>query len=402
MPQSFARLSCWLILAGSLALAACREDVTAPSSEQPEPALAAAAAALLLDRVSAGHHFTCGIDLENRAWCWGINNEAQLGDGTLTNRSRPVLVKTSIRFVQISAGASHACAVSTGNRVYCWGLNDQGQVGPTVFRQRTPRMVATIPFVQVEVGAFHTCALTPTNLAYCWGDNRWGQLGDGTTTRHSSPAPVVGGRKFRRVNAGAATTCAVTPADLAFCWGNNDFGTVGDGTQHNIRPLPVAVADGHAFRQVAVGNAHTCGLTSGRRVFCWGLNDVGQLGDSTRTLRPSPVPVSGDRSFDQLATGVNHSCAVNGTTHRAFCWGENFAGELGDGTKTQRLTPVAVLGGLSFSGVSAGAYHTCGVTTDKLAYCWGHDAQGQLGVGGTPPPSPGGVPFRPKPTAPVG
>jgi alpha-tubulin suppressor-like RCC1 family protein len=173
------------MLLGGIAVVAsgCREDAESPTAPEVTPALSTASAPLSFLSISSGSYHTCGVAVNNRAYCWGNNQEGQLGDGTTTDRSRPVAVARDISFLQVSAGYNHTCGVSTNNRVYCWGLNDFGQLGATNFRYSKPALVSGgFHFSQVNTGGRHTCAVTPVNLAYCWGDNSSGQLGDGTTT----------------------------------------------------------------------------------------------------------------------------------------------------------------------------------------------------------------------------
>jgi alpha-tubulin suppressor-like RCC1 family protein len=193
-----------------------------------------------------------------------------------------------------------------------------------------------------------------------------------------TPVLVSGGLSFAAVSAGfefdlREHTCGVTTGGVAYCWGSNAFGQLGDGTSLNIKIVPVLVLGGHTFASVrAAGADHTCGVTTGGVAYCWGWNSQGVLGDGTATNRTTPVAVAGGLSFAAVSASVFHT---------AYCWGANAQGWLGDGTTTGRLTPVLVSGGLSFAAVSAGNGHTCGVTTGGVAYCWGSNAFGKLGDG---------------------
>jgi alpha-tubulin suppressor-like RCC1 family protein len=132
---------------------------------------------------------------------------------------------------------------------------------------------------------------------------------------------------------------------------------------------------------VGSGSFHTCGITPAGAAYCWGQNDFSALGDGTTTQRTSPVPVAGGLSFAAATGGGFHTCGVT-TGGAAYCWGSNRDGELGDGSAAfTQTTPVAVVGGLSFAVVSPGAFHTCGVTAGGSAYCWGSNLNLQLGNG---------------------
>lgn len=222
---------------------------------------------------------------------------------------------------------------------------------------------------QLHLRCDHTCGVTTANRAYCWGNNHSGQLGDGTGTTRLTPVAVAGGLEFRHVSAGQGHTCGLTRDDRAYCWGENNLGQLGDGTTTR-RHRPVAVAGGLSFRQVSVGFLHSCGIDAvNHKALCWGSNEYGRLGDgSTLKQRLKPVPVTGGRSFSQLSAGWDHTCAVTPGA-RVFCWGNGSNGQIGDGKTYQRWTPRAVTGGLSFTRVSAGVFHTCGETTNNLPYC---------------------------------
>jgi alpha-tubulin suppressor-like RCC1 family protein len=238
----------------------------------------------------------------------------------------------------------------------------------------------TLPFKQVSGGWYFTCGVTTDHRAYCWGS---GALGDGTSGNpRSAPVAVLGGLYFRQVSAGGTHSCGVTTDYRAYCWGGNFSGQLGDGTT-TVRLTPVPVVGGLSFVQVAAGVYHTCGLSyPDRRAFCWGLNSYGQLGDGTASDRPTPVAVLGGRQFRQVSGGQYHTCGVT-TTSQAFCWGNNQRGELGDSTTTARSMPVPVAGGRQFRQVDAGWTFTCGVTNGDRAFCWGQGAYGQLGNGKT-------------------
>jgi alpha-tubulin suppressor-like RCC1 family protein len=254
---------------------------------------------------------------------------------------------------------------------------------------------AALTFQQMSGGRGHTCALTTDNAAWCWGDNDTGALGTGDATGpegcfsynapipcSTRPTPVIGGRQFRWISAGDGYTCAVTTDFHPYCWGLNSFGELGIGGSVHQSATPLAVAGGHRFRQIETGIYHTCGVSyPDNGIYCWGSNDVGQLGDGTLTQRKTPVLVVGGLTFKQVGVGVFHTCAVT-TTDRVYCWGSNKSGQLGDSTTAiRRARPTKVVGGHLFRQVDAGWEHTCAVTTDFRAWCWGSGHQGQLGNG---------------------
>jgi alpha-tubulin suppressor-like RCC1 family protein len=245
---------------------------------------------------------------------------------------------------------------------------------------------AVLSFWQVDPGGAHSCGVASDRRLYCWGWNYNGQIGDGTSGTENSkarPVPVGGPLRFRQVSAGDSHTCAVTTDDVVYCWGWNHFGQLGDGTKSTQRATPAPVAGSHRFRSVDASSLHTCALSAtDNRAYCWGANGGGRLGDGTTTERLVPTPVTGSLRFRQVSTGGTHTCGLT-TDNRAYCWGENRGGQLGDRTEvSHRTTPTRVAIARTFKQLDAGAGHTCAVaTSDSRAFCWGDGRQGALGTG---------------------
>jgi alpha-tubulin suppressor-like RCC1 family protein len=238
-------------------------------------------------------------------------------------------------------------------------------------------------------GGAHTCALTTTGAALCWGYNDSGQLGDGTTTDRRTPAPVSSlGSGVAALAAGGYHTCALTAVGAVLCWGLNNLGQLGNGTtgleNNRLTPAPVSGL-GSGVTALATGDYHTCALTAAGGVLCWGANYGGQLGDGTTTDRLIPTPVSGlDSGVAAITAGSSHTCALTAVGD-VLCWGSNHSDELDNGTsglENNRLTPTPVSGlGSGVAAITAGGYHTCALTAAGGVLCWGANYGGQLGDG---------------------
>jgi alpha-tubulin suppressor-like RCC1 family protein len=369
----------------------CRGDeATEPTksdASELRATLATTTVPLAFRQISAGSFHTCGVTSDDKAYCWGNGESGQLGQGQTSGPSfTPVPVQGGLRFKTISGGVNYTCGLTTAGQAYCWGANSFGGVGDGT---RTARVLPTPVlggrrFRQLDTGGFHTCGLTdPDRKLYCWGANRYGQLGDGTKTTRTRPVAVFGGRVFRQVSGGSYHTCAVTPTNQTYCWGDNLYGQLGDGTQV-ARSRPVLVAGHHLFRQVDGGGSHSCATTTTYLAFCWGIGANGVLGDGIGSgfSQLTPRAVAGGLSFARVSTGLAHSCAET-TRNRVFCWGDNTRGQLGDGTTLQRNVPTAVAGALAFAQVSASGsgLYTCGKDNAGLTFCWGLNSAGQLGIG---------------------
>lgn len=258
-------------------------------------------------------------------------------------------------FDEVSVGVRHTCAAGADDFAYCWGANAGGEVGDgTNMNRTTPVRVQVEPdplidastvdladVASVTAGEIHSCALTNTGDAYCWGSNSNGQLGigDGTITGSNTAVLVAGGHTFASLEAGNQHTCGITTAGELFCWGDNGFDQLGDGTTTD-RTSPTLISTG-PFDLVAPGGFHTCALASGD-ISCWGANFSGQLGTGDISPRSTPTPiVSPSVSWQFVAAGESHTCAVT-VGDEVYCWGNNEDGQLGDGTTDSRDEPTLV------------------------------------------------------------
>jgi alpha-tubulin suppressor-like RCC1 family protein len=348
---------------------------------------------LVFTSVNAGHEFTCGLTPDSTAYCWGSNQSGQLGDGTTNSRLTPgaVHMPTGIGLIAMTVGGAHACGLTVNGEAYCWGENNSyGQVGDGTTTNRlapVPVHSGGVTFASIAAGGAHTCGLTATGQTYCWGQNLNGQLGNNSTTNQSTPVQVLqpGGVTFESITAGESHTCGLTATQVAYCWGWDGFGQLGDGGTTD-QSVPVAVSGGEIFVTLTAGGVHTCGRTPAGPPFCWGANVHGELGDGTGNNSSTPVQVAMPTGVDSLTpvAGGNHTCGLP-YPGAAYCWGYNFRGQIGDGTTSDRLSPVAVHqpASVDFLNLSLGLYHSCGLTPAGAAYCWGSNTSGQLGDGTT-------------------
>jgi len=303
--------------------------------------------------------------------------------------SNPQAVGGNITFQSLAAGADMACGVATSGAAFCWGSGGGYQLPGAVGVTDTPlplNVGGPVAFSSVSVGASHICGVTSAGTATCWGDGQAGELGTGAATYLAAAGTAVsGGLSFAMLSAGSGRTCGVTVGGAAYCWGSDGHWSLGTGAPRDTAVfVPVAVSGGLSFTFVATATegGHVCGLARGGIPYCWGNNDHGQLGiASAADSAIVPVPVVGGQIMTTLSLGALHTCGLT-PIGAAYCWGDNSVGQLGTGSSASyERAPAAVAGGLRFVSISGGNFHTCGVTTGGRAFCWGANNYGQLGNG---------------------
>lgn len=249
--------------------------------------------------------------------------------------------------------------------------------------------VATDPFSFVESGVvssnFTTSCLVDraASETRCWGNNSDGQVGNaGTITPQEVPEAVSGGLDLQSVSVGATHTCGVDSQNDAYCWGADDMGQLGDDTALVGQTSPVFVLGN--IRQVSAGDKRTCAITLDDKLLCWGDNSHGQLGQGLppvgepEVTTPTEVVVAGETFSKITHNAVKTYCAIT-NSQKLYCWGDNTYLQVGNGEITGNITaPEEIEGSLDFKFVSNSVQHTCAVTVDDDLYCWGQNDKGQL------------------------
>jgi alpha-tubulin suppressor-like RCC1 family protein len=289
---------------------------------------------------------------------WGHNRSGQLGDGTTTDQHTPVPVAALGGVRAVAAGNAFSVALRSDGAVFAWGNNQSGEAGNG--SAPTDQLIAVqvsgfgpgSGVVSIAAGGSHALALKTDGTVLAWGNNGSGELGDGTTADRSAPVPVTGlgpGSGVVDIAAGETFSLALKSDGTVLAWGNNASGELGDGSAPADQHTPVQVSGlgpGSGILEVVGGGAHSVALNSDGGVLAWGNNQAGELGDGTApTDHDGPVHVAlpaGARAVD-IAAGLEHSLGLlsDGTV---LAWGDNALGQLGDGTTTRHPTPVAVSG----------------------------------------------------------
>ena len=304
------------------------------STQVPGTPLAAGNIAVTLPQVGASFRVRVGVE----------------------NKERYILGKQS------SASFYHSCAIALNGRAYCWGSGNSGKLGNgSTASSRVPVAVNTSGVLagktikQISAGENHTCAIASDNRAYCWGSNKNGQLGNGSTADSNVPVAVnmsgaLAGKTIKQMSTGYSSTCAIASDNRAYCWGSGNNGQLGNGSTADSR-VPVAVnmsgaLVGKTIKQILAGGDHGCVVASDDKMYCWGLNNNGELGNNSSVNSSVPVAVNADgvlagKTIRQMSAGFSSTCAVD-SGYGIYCWGYNSNGQLGNNSTNNSRVPTYV------------------------------------------------------------
>ncbi|UOE99810.1 RCC1 domain-containing protein [Bdellovibrio reynosensis] len=323
--------------------------------------------------------FACGIK-NGELYCWGENVDGQLGinDPALVKKYVPQRVGNGSTWTDVAGGVFASCGIKSGG-LYCWGDDQNGELGNgagSTAKVLVPeRIGASTQWQEIAAGPVSFCGIDGGKL-FCWGNNV------------DTPQQVGTSTTWQSLGMGAGHNCGIDGGKL-FCWGMGGDGQLGDGLGQDSA-TPVQVGTSTTWTAIAAGYMHTCGINSGK-LFCWGQDTVGAVGNgagSGNVLTPQQIGIS--TSWQSLGITVfsEHSCAVNGG--KLFCWGYNYSGQVGDGTYIDSESPVQIGSSDKWTKLGEGDSHTCGINEGRL-HCWGDNWYGQIAVPN--PPSLTGVDY---------
>ena len=269
---------------------------------------------MLAKHIIGGFGYVCAVALDGRVYCWGSNSNGKIGSGNTSSALVPSAVKISgalvgkvIKQIEPSSAGNHSCVIASDDKAYCWGHNGFGQLGNnntvnslTPVAVDTAGVLASKTIKQIASGGISSCVIASDDKAYCWGSNNFGQLGNGNLKNSSTPTPVsttgvLAGKTIKQITAGTEFTCAIASDDKAYCWGSNSSGELGNNSTINSG-VPVAVNTsgvlaGKTIKQISAGSSHTCAIASDDKAYCWGSNSSGELGNNSTINSGVPTHV---------------------------------------------------------------------------------------------------------------
>lgn len=362
------------------------------------------------DRLDVGYGYSCGLKQDGTAYCWGNDtsgtNRGLLGMGSfqggtdVLTPSNGVVAGGYTDWDVVKTDLRATCGIRSGS-LYCWGGNGKdsggtahGSLGLGNFATtdyHTPQQVSptVTDWIDLDVDGYYACALRSIGRLYCWGENTWGNLGDNTTVDKNVPTQVrdTAGTgswsDWTKFSVGTDNTCAIRSNGRLYCWGDNTTGELGNGTRTQTS-RPVEVSGGFSdWVYIAGEHQHNCGIRNSNRAYCWGANGSGQVGTgSTSTDEITPQLVTGGiTNWKKIKLNGATSCGLT-YSGSVLCWGGNAAGQLGDGTTTPRSAPATIING---SSGWIDLTHQCAINSARKAFCWGNNQNGKLGSGSDVP-----------------
>jgi len=318
--------------------------------------------------VVTGESHACARTDSGSVYCWGDATEGQLGIGTNSAMNVPTLIDvTSVAapkaVIGLSTKGSLTCALISDGRAFCWGPDYYEQLGNgqgTTSSNVPTQVAATTPFTQIAAATDHACALTSDGDTYCWGSVQSGGIGNGSNTGQPKNVPAAilttslpsNDTSFKALIPGGDSTCGITAAGLSFCWGSDNFGVLGNGGGNSNALAPSATlmtSVGGRAQVVAttVGYNNGCLLNAAGKPHCWGLDSFGTVGNGdplADVMAPVAVTVTSitsSQTFRTMSVGIANACGINGDG-LGFCWGEGFAGAIGNGSSANASAPAPV------------------------------------------------------------
>ena len=382
---------------------------------------------------TGGTENTVALTIAYTLFSWGRNNVGQIGDASIVDKSAPVAVGAALNlnlstdiiktvaqigassWSQVSAGDFHVYALRSDSGLFSWGKNDVGQLGASdVVSRSSPVQIGASTWSVISAGYSFGAAITSVGNLQTTGLNDKGQLGTSTTTNRGNFAGI-GSSSWTAVSAGSSSMIGTTLSNITFVWGTNTSGQLGlvdtanrsspvqlgsslaTSMYQTVYPSPTIVTtySNTSWTQVNVGNSFAVGIDNAGRLFAWGLNSTGQLGDGTtiNTMptksspsqiattassftfinTSSPVQVNAGTSWNAIAAGGTHVVAVK-SDNTLWSWGVNTFGQVGNGSTIAQYIPKQVDVQNSFTSVAAGNDFSAAINTNYTLWKWGYNS----------------------------
>jgi len=378
-------------------------------------------------KLDAGKNHAGLLTSQGQLFMWGEGAYGRLGTGLTKNELLPVNITRlsndfstfgTERIQDFSLGAEHSAALTSSGRLFTWGAGAEGRLGNgTTVNLNNPfeitnRFPANDKIIAIAMGGQHSSAITESGRLYMWGKGDYGRLGNGNTANQLTPVDITNlpssplyqiflQDKIVKVRLGSEFSGALTQSGRLFLWGRGHVGQLGNNnTLSQIFPVDITnrftqLLGGEKIIEFALGREHGIALTSLGKVFAWGGNTDGRVGNGTSTNVPTPVNITTQGDFSLLGTdkivkvqaGLLHTAALS-EQGKVFVWGESNNGRLGLGSTPNQLRPKQLNGFGALSSLiepikhfALGWQHSLVSTEQADVFTFGNHTLGQLGLG---------------------
>ncbi len=306
--------------------------------------------------VSVGGYHACGLK-NGKIYCWGKNDKGQLGTGNYTDSNIPVEISgDNTGYLDVESGGYHSCGIKANGKLYCWGRNDNGQIGNDSLDNVTTPIEIPGNWINVSLGDKHSCGIQDingVNTLYCWGYNSYGRLGidSDSVIEFKIPQKVYGtngdtlNKDWTSVYVGHDSSCAIKTTGKMYCWGHGNNHKLGTGNTDN-QQIPTEIT-GENWVSAGIGYSHICGiknLSGVKTAFCWGKATNGRLGLNSETEMNTPTQLT-LTGWTEITAGLSHTCGIkeeNGGKMQLYCWGKASSGRLGTGNEDDKWIPALI------------------------------------------------------------
>ena len=338
-----------------------------------------------------GFYCSLAITENGDLYIWGLNYDGRLGLGHTNDAIIPTKMTSLSNIVDISSGYGYYMAVASSGDLYTWGSNVTGQLGIGVsgsqYNIETPKKVNGISNVKsVSAGSYHAAAVTKTGDLYTWGSNSGGQLGDGTGVSKYSPTKIISISNVQNVSASYTHTMAVTSSGDVYSSGANGNGQVGNGT--NTKQLTLTkISLPEKIQQISASGgsfgAHSAGVSNAGKIYIWGSNGSGQIGDGATAKKATPTIVEELPNHKKIQAARGSTLLLSDLGD-VYVWGSSGSwGQLGLGSITNVLYPTKIPELSNIKDIDANSEHALALTNNGEVFAWGYNANGQIGDGTT-------------------
>ncbi len=334
--------------------------------------------------ISAGQSYSLARRTDGALYAWGYGESGNLGDGMQESRLMPSQSGPDTDWTTSDGGLFHTVALKLDHTLWAWGTNSFGQLGTGTPYSFSPAQVGgDSNWLAVQAGEYHTVAIKTDGTLWTWGRNSYGQLGLGDALIIKKPSPTQIGTDTGWTHIAAGESfCLAIKAGTLWAWGANSSGQLGDGSTTQ-RYAPVQIGGDSDWVMVAAGSYHGHAIKSNGSLWAWGHNADGQLGDGTIARKLAPVRIGADTDWTSISAGYWHTIALK-INQTLWSWGRNDSGQLGDSTINTTIDtrkPRQVGSNATWVSIAAGNTHNLALRSDESLWTWGYNSDGQVGDG---------------------